>query len=92
MGILAEDIEARFEAYGSVIAEREDRILGFLSQERTLEEMIDQPLIYGEHPFAAELLRRWEENMLRKHLQRLTERGLVEETDRGYVRVPGAGV
>lgn len=87
MGIVTEDIDERFEAYGSVIAQREDRILGFLAQERTLEEMLEQPLIYSDYPFAPELLRRWEENMLVKHLLRLTERGLVEETDRGYVRV-----
>jgi ribonuclease/clavin/mitogillin len=87
MGIISEDIEKRFEAYGGVIARREDRILEFLSQERTLEEMIEQPLIYSDYPFAPELLRRWEENMLRKHLRRLIERGQVEETDGGYVRV-----
>lgn len=90
MGIITEDIEKRFEAYGGVIARREDRILDFLSRERTLEEMIEQPLIYGRYPFAPELLRRWEENMLRKHLHRLTQRGLVEETDNGYVRTPRA--
>jgi ribonuclease/clavin/mitogillin len=91
MGIVTEDIEARFEAYQNVIAQRDDRILEFLSRERTLEEMIEQPLIYRSYPFAQQLLLRWEENMLRKHLRRLMERGLVEETDQGYVRVTGVG-
>jgi glyoxylase-like metal-dependent hydrolase (beta-lactamase superfamily II) len=91
MGIVSEDIEARFEAYQAVIAQRDDRILEFLSRERTLGEMIEQPLIYSSYPFAPELLRRWGENMLRKHLQCLTERGLVEETDQGYVRVKRGG-
>jgi ribonuclease/clavin/mitogillin len=87
MGIVTEDIEARFETYQNVIAQRDDRILEFLSRERTLGEMIEQPLIYSSYPFAPDLLHRWEENMLRKHLQRLIERGLVEETAGGYVRV-----
>jgi ribonuclease/clavin/mitogillin len=91
MGIVTEDIEARFEAYQNVIAQRDDRILEFLSRERTLEELIEQPLIYRSYPFAPELLLRWEENMLRKHLRRLMKRGLVEETEQGYVRVTGLG-
>jgi ribonuclease/clavin/mitogillin len=91
MGIVTEDIEARFEAYQNVIAQRDDRILEFLSRERTLEELIEQPLIYRSYPFARELLLRWEENMLRKHLRRLMKRGLVEETEQGYVRVTGLG-
>jgi ribonuclease/clavin/mitogillin len=90
MGIVTEDIDARFDAYQNVIAQRDGRILEFLSRERTLGEMIEQPLIYRSYPFAQELLLRWEENMLCKHLRRLMERGLVEETDQGYVRVTGA--
>jgi ribonuclease/clavin/mitogillin len=90
MGIITEEIEKRFETYGGVIARREERILDFLSQERTLEEMIEQPLIYARYPFAPRLLLRWEENMLRKHLHRLEQRGLVEETDNGYVRTSRA--
>jgi glyoxylase-like metal-dependent hydrolase (beta-lactamase superfamily II) len=86
MGVVTEDIDRRFEVYGGVIAQRERRILDFLSQERTLEQMIEAPLIYHNYPFAPELLRRWEENMLRKHLRRLVESGLVEETEQGYVR------
>jgi ribonuclease/clavin/mitogillin len=86
MGIITEDIDARLEAYGGVIAQRERRILDFLPEERTLEEMVSNPLIYSSYPFAAELLRRWEDNMLRKHLSRLVQRGLVEETEKGYVR------
>jgi glyoxylase-like metal-dependent hydrolase (beta-lactamase superfamily II) len=86
MGIVTEDIEARWDGYADVIPQREGRILNFVSQERTIEEMIEAPLIYGRYPFAPELLRRWEENMLRKHLNRLEGRGLVRKTEAGYVR------
>jgi glyoxylase-like metal-dependent hydrolase (beta-lactamase superfamily II) len=86
MGVITEEIEKRFEAYGDVITRREDRILGFLSRERTLEEMIEQPLIYVRYPFAPRLLLHWEENMLRKHLRRLQQRGLVQETENRFVR------
>jgi ribonuclease/clavin/mitogillin len=86
MGIVTEDVDARLKAYGGVIAQRESRILDFLSEERTLEEMVQGPLIYSSYPFAPDLLRRWEENMLRKHIARLLERGLVQPTEKGYVR------
>jgi len=86
MGMVKEDIEARLDTYAGIIAQRDRRILDFLSEERTLEEMIQAPLIYNGYAFAPDLLRRWEENMLHKHLFRLVERGLVEATDKGYVR------
>jgi ribonuclease/clavin/mitogillin len=85
MGIVTEDIDARLVAYGNVIAQRDRRILDFLSEERTLEEMIQAPLIYNSYAYAPDLLRRWEENMLRKHLRRLLKRGLVKATEKAYV-------
>ncbi len=86
MGIITEDLQDRFQAYASVIPQRDARILEFLSEERTLEQMIEQPLIYHSYPFAPELLRRWEENMLGKHLRRLVDRGLVGKTEKGFIR------
>jgi len=86
MGIITEGIDERFEAYQAVIAQRDARLLEFLSQERSLEEMVAQPLIYQDHPFAPELLRQWDRNMLMKHLCRLEQRGLVNQTEKGYVR------
>ncbi|HEM61024.1 MAG TPA: MBL fold metallo-hydrolase, partial [Chloroflexi bacterium] len=83
MGVITEDLEDKFQAYARVIPDRDARILESLSEERTLEEMVDQHLIYQRYPFAPDLLRRWEENMLRKHLRRLMDRGLVERTEQG---------
>jgi glyoxylase-like metal-dependent hydrolase (beta-lactamase superfamily II) len=91
MGVITEHIEDKFETYAAVIPRRDARILEFLSQERTVEEMTEQPLIYRSYPFAPELLRRWEENMLRKHLRRLMDRGLVEETKEGFLRTDNSG-
>ncbi len=86
-GVITHDIEERFEAYQDVIAERDARILDFLSQERRLEDMVEAPLIYAEYPFAPELLRHWDRKMLEKHLHRLERRGLMQETAKGYIRV-----
>jgi ribonuclease/clavin/mitogillin len=86
MGIITKDIRERFEAYQAVIAQRDARVLEFLSQERSLEEMVDAPLVYQDYPFAPELLRQWDRNMLKKHLRRLKQRGLVHKTEKGYIR------
>jgi ribonuclease/clavin/mitogillin len=86
MGVITEDLEDKFQAYARVIPLRDARILEFLSQERTLEQMVEQPLIYQSYPFAPDLLRRWDENMVGKHLRRLIDRGLVEQTEKGFIR------
>jgi glyoxylase-like metal-dependent hydrolase (beta-lactamase superfamily II) len=86
MGIITDGLQERFQAYLAVFAQREARILEFLSQERRLEEMVDRPLIYRDFPYAPELLRLWQKNMLQKHLRRLTQRGLVRKTAKGYIR------
>ncbi len=90
MGIIKEDIEQRFQAYLEVFSQREARILEFLSQERRIEDMVEQPLIYSGYPFAPELLRLWHKNMLQKHLERLVKRGLARETGNGYIRSDAA--
>ncbi len=86
LGIISHRLDERFEAYLNIIPRREEEILTFLSQERRLEVMVDQAFIYGSFPYARELLRYWEGQMLRKHLERLIERGLVRERDSTYVR------
>ncbi len=86
LGLVSEAIDERLEAYLGVISQRDERILDFLSQARTLEEMVDRALIYGGFPYAPELLRYWEGQMVLKHLQRLIQRGLVCHGDNAYVR------
>jgi len=87
MGIISDGLEERFQAYLDAFAQRDARILEFLSQERRLEEMVDRPLIYRDYSYAPELLHLWQKNMLEKHLHRLVHRGLVQKTAKGYVRI-----
>jgi len=86
LGIISDRIDERFEAYLNIISRREEQILRFLSQERRLEEMVDQALIYGGFPYAPALLRYWEGQMLQKHIHRLIEKGLILERDGAYIR------
>jgi ribonuclease/clavin/mitogillin len=86
VGVMKDRIEERLTAYLDSFVERDRRIVEFLSQDRRLEEMVEQPLIYRDFPFAPELLRLWHRNMLQKHLGRLERRGLVRKTRTGYIR------
>jgi glyoxylase-like metal-dependent hydrolase (beta-lactamase superfamily II) len=86
MGIIDDDVGGRLQTYLDSFAERDQRILKFLSQERRLEEMVDHALIYRDFPYAPDLLRVWEKSMLEKHLLRLIDQGLVQKTATGYVR------
>lgn len=90
MGIIDSELEERFQAYLDFFGRRERRILEFLSEERGLEEMVEEPLIYRDFPFAPELLRLWHKNMLQKHLDRLVQRGLARKTGERYIRTAGA--
>jgi len=47
---------------------------------------VEQALIYGGFPYAPELLRYWEGQMVLKHLERLVHSGLVMEGNGTYAR------
>jgi glyoxylase-like metal-dependent hydrolase (beta-lactamase superfamily II) len=81
-----EEVRRRLEEYGRKIGEREERLLGFLEEERTLEEIVDAALIYGRFPEPQAFYRLFERMMVEKHLRRLEGRGEVVRTGRGFRR------
>ena len=84
-GIIKEDIEDEFNQFRHVFQERDDRILNFLKEEKTLEEIVDKTLIYRDISFYPLLLRYWEQMMVQKHVKGLMDKGLVMETGKGFV-------
>ncbi|MBU7009616.1 MAG: MBL fold metallo-hydrolase [Theionarchaea archaeon] len=84
-GLITEDIQDGFARFLQVFQERDERILDFLEQERTLEEIVDSAQIYRDFSFHPLLLRYWEENMVCKHLENLVNTGLVRKTPTGFV-------
>jgi len=81
-----EEVDRALERYAAVIEERERRLLEQLEVERTIEELVEAALIYGRFAYAPELMRYWEEQMLRRHLDELVGSGQVLETEAGYRR------
>ena len=70
-GIIRDDIQARLRRFLGVFDEREARIRELLAAGYNVPEMVDLSPLYGGYPYAPELLRYWEEQMIRKHIELL---------------------
>ena len=85
--IISHGIEKEFTRFLQVFQERDERILTFLDQERTLEEIVNSALIYRDFSFHPLLLRYWEKNMMQKHLNILIDKGIVSEHGGKFERI-----
>jgi len=75
--VRGDDVGAALDRFAGVFDEREQRILSFLEQEQSWDEIVDVALIYGRFPYAPALMRSWEGEMARKHLDELVADGRV---------------
>jgi glyoxylase-like metal-dependent hydrolase (beta-lactamase superfamily II) len=82
---LHQGIEEALDAFALAFGQREQRIIRFLSQERSLAEMVMAALIHRTFDSYPQLLPFWEEVMICKHLEELVAQGRVRRTSRGYV-------
>lgn len=73
MGIIKDGVQARLSRFLAVFDEREAMIRRLMEAGYSLTEMVDLSPIYGGHRFAPELLRYWEEQMIRKHIELIQE-------------------
>ena len=74
-GVIADNIPARLQRYLDVFASRDRILLDLLPKAKTLDELVTLSPFYQGYPYAAPLLRYWETQMIRKHLERLVARG-----------------
>jgi glyoxylase-like metal-dependent hydrolase (beta-lactamase superfamily II) len=88
-GVITERAEflAKLERFAGRIAQREQALLEYLAEPRSLEDMVAHRFLYPPH---AQL---WfidaaERRTTRQHLDRFAARGLVEERDGRWQRVP----
>lgn len=82
---LDQGIDEALDAFLAVVDQREARLLAFLHEQRSREEIVEASLIYGGFPRVPRLLRYWEGQMIDKHLAELMERGLVRAGERGFL-------
>ncbi len=79
-----ETIKKELDAYLNKIFEREKKLIDFLSEERTVQEIVPQAFIYGKLPEPKEIYELLEKIMIEKHLERLARKNLVTRTNKGF--------
>ena len=80
------EFRSRLDTYAGVIRRREETLLRFLTEPRTVEEIVEHRLVYRPHVRGAHV-RPVERRTARRHLDQLMERGRVTEAEPGRYRV-----
>ncbi|UCE13496.1 MAG: MBL fold metallo-hydrolase [Candidatus Heimdallarchaeota archaeon] len=75
-GIITNDIYKQLDVFYQRFDERTERIHTLLQEGVTsISQLVERKPIYGDFPYVEPLLRFWEEQMIRKHIAELEERG-----------------
>jgi len=77
-------LEEKLSAYLNKIYEREEKLLDFLSEERSVEEIINRAVIYGRFLEPKAVFKLFEKTMIEKHLERLVKRNFVTQINKGF--------
>mgnify|MGYP000105982387 CR=1 FL=1 len=77
--IPGEEFPARIQDFQRIFLEREEKILEFLAQPRTLEQIVEQGFIYGEFLKKSPSLRPPERRMIIHHLNWLEKKGMIKK-------------
>jgi glyoxylase-like metal-dependent hydrolase (beta-lactamase superfamily II) len=75
-----------WDDYLNVIFERENRLLEFLNQPRTMEEIVEACIIYGRSREPKAFFELGERGLMKKHLERLMKSGRVFQEGDRYVK------
>lgn len=79
-----EVIRSKLDQYLNIIYQREEKLLNFLKEEHSLEEIVDQAIVYRKFPEPVEGFKLMERISMQKQLERLIAKGMVEETSKGF--------
>ncbi len=82
--VLTENIHADLDQYIDILHIRHDKILQFLQQPMTIDELAAQRLVFPQQQNIYELF--WEKMTVYNHLKHMLSQGLVLETEPGYYR------
>jgi glyoxylase-like metal-dependent hydrolase (beta-lactamase superfamily II) len=79
----------RWDDYLNVIFDRENRLLDFLNQPRTMEEIVEACIIYGRSREPKAFFELGERGLIKKHLERLIKAGRVFQKAERYIKRTG---
>jgi glyoxylase-like metal-dependent hydrolase (beta-lactamase superfamily II) len=84
-GIITKDIGKQLDEFESKFSVRDEKIITLLRNEyRTINQLVEKAPIYGKFAYAEPLLRYWEGNMIRKHLEQLIRLGRIVKVAEEY--------
>lgn len=86
-GLYEENPGSLWDAYENIIYERENKLLSFLEQPKTLGEICSAWLIYGKPREPKEFFEFNEKVLIGKHLDYLLGQGRIMKQDNRYARV-----
>lgn len=86
-GIYQENPGKLWDNYENIIYQREEKILNYLLEPKTLREILSAWLIYGRPREPKELYEFNEKVLLKKHLESLERRGLILLENGRYIKV-----
>jgi hypothetical protein len=86
-GVFEEDPGEMWNRYLDVISNREKKLYEFLDQPRSLEDIVGQWLVYGKPKEPKAFFEFGERAIMKKHLQRLSEKGLIGTDGTRYFRL-----
>lgn len=78
------NLHEKLTQYLNRIFQREEKLLNFLEIEHTLEEIVNQAIIYGKFHEPVATFKHMEKIMIQKHLDRLLVKGKVKKTGLRY--------
>lgn len=85
-GLFEEEPGEAWDRYLNVIDEREQKLLDFLTAPRTMQEIVEQWIIYRKPREPRGFFEFGERALMGKHLERLMKKGVVIEKEGGYVK------
>jgi len=85
-GVFMGDPGKLWDDYLNVIFDREDRLLEFLNEPRTIEEIVEAWIIYGRSREPKAFFELGERALMNKHLERLVRLGKVFKEEDKYIK------
>jgi len=70
--------------YLNRIFQREEKLLTYLEDEHSFDEIVNQAIVYRKFPKPVENYRHMESIIMQKHITRLIAKGIVKQTEKGY--------
>lgn len=85
-GVFTDEPGFLWDRYEGVIFERERKILAFLDQSKTIEEIVNAWICYGRPREPREFFDFAERALVQKHLEHLQKREIIRKSGNAYVR------